>query len=159
MTALHFRPAREADYPGVERLAQELHNLHAAARPDFFEPVTQLYTPEDFRKLLRTEGTEAYVAVAPDGGIAAYAVLVFRETPPARGVRKRFFCNVDELCVAAGCRRQGVGHSFFAYLEDRARLAGACSIELTEWDFNSTASAFYTDVGLTPRVHRLEKKL
>ena len=159
MNGLHFRQAREKDFPYVERLARELHALHAAARPDCFCPAGMLYRPEEFRKLLKTEGTELHVAVTPEGILAAYALLSFRETAPGHGVRVRFFCGVDEFCVSPDFRRQGIGRAFFSYLESRARLNGAESIELTVWDFNHAAASFYADAGLTPRVHRLEKKL
>lgn len=159
MTALHFRKASEKDYPGVERLARELHALHASARPDFFTAAEQIYTVEAFRKILRSEGAEVHVAVEPGGLIVAYALLAFQKVNAASGVRERFFCNVDELCVSQERRRCGIGRAFFTYLENQARLAGAESLELTAWDFNQSAFAFYEDMGMSPRVRKLEKKL
>ena len=156
--SVSFRLAAPADFPAVNRLAAQVHALHAEARPDVFLPADAPYEAEGFASLLSDPMTSVYVAEL-DGAVVGYAVLEYYTTRRLKILRPRQLCSIEDLCVDAAVRRQGIGRAFFAFLRRTAARRGAQSLELTVWDFNREAQAFYASLGMRCRARKLELEL
>ena len=156
--AAAFRLAQTTDFPAVNRLAAQVHALHAEARPDVFSPSDAPYDAEGFASLLSDPMSSVYVAER-DGAVVGYAVLAYYGTRRLAVLRPRQLCSVEDFCVDAAVRRQGIGSAFFAFLRRTAARRGAQSLELTVWEFNRQAQAFYEAQGLRCRARKLELAL
>jgi GNAT superfamily N-acetyltransferase len=63
------------------------------------------------------------------------------------------------LGVAESQRGQGIGRALMEHTHEWARGQGIHEVELTVWEFNQGAMAFYSELGYTPIVRRLWKGL
>ena len=61
----------------------------------------------------------------------------------------RDFLDIDEFCVDAGHRRQGIASALIAFIRAWAREEGYKRLELNMWEFNREALAFYEAAGFT----------
>ena len=57
------------------------------------------------------------------------------------------FVELDQIAVLPEYRQSGVGHALAQCVFAYAHEVGATEIELTTWDFNGTARAFFANLG------------
>ena len=62
-------------------------------------------------------------------------------------MKEREFLDIDEFCVDAGCRRQGIATAMIDFIREYAKEKGLHRIELNMWEFNREALAFYEAAG------------
>ena len=63
---------------------------------------------------------------------------------------------IDDLCVDAECRSQGVGKALFQFVADRARELGCYEVTLNVWEGNDAARRFYDARGMKPKETQME---
>ena len=66
---------------------------------------------------------------------------------------------IDDFCISSSYQHQGYGAQLFDYLKEYAKEQGATSLQLTVWEFNEPAIAFYEKMGMSTRNRRLELPL
>ena len=154
-----IRPACLEDYPDFGRLYLEINDLHAAAHPDLFAP-TRIppHDEEDFQIMLCDPNQAVFIAEV-DGQAAGFIDVVLREAPLLEILMPRLFGVVDSIGVNAGFRRQGIGEALMQCAARWAAEKGATSLELTVYEFNQSAIAFYERLGYTPLSRKLSKSL
>ena len=91
------------------------------------------------------------VFVARDEGRAAGYVALHREVDEAT--------VVDQLLVAAGHERRGVGHRLLAYAEGYAIAAGARTLRIVVEADNRPARGFYLRSGFVPVAEELFERV
>ena len=74
-----------SDYPAVDMLMSELHELHAEKRPDIYAPAKHIYSEEQFAEMLESENTFA-IGAEIEGELAGICFFDIRgKNPKAKG--------------------------------------------------------------------------
>lgn len=154
---MNIRRAKEADIPALNRLLEQVLNVHHAGRPDIFRPHTKKYTDGELSELLSDEKTPIFVA--EEGEVLGYAFCVLQEWKDHPLFQDRRSLYIDDLCVDESCRGRGVGKKLLRFVTDYAKGLGFDSVTLNVWALNESALKFYTACGLTPQKYAMEKKL
>ena len=147
--------AREADRPAVEALAQQVHALHVAWRPDIYCMEPELYPLERMRDVIRLR----QLFVARISGTVVGYVLLKRKDYDFPGHVKRKVMVVDEICVSENWRNQGIGSSMMAEVTVLAKAFGCTDLQLGVYPQNDEAVSFYQKCGFTIRSIDMQRKV
>jgi ribosomal protein S18 acetylase RimI-like enzyme len=145
--SLAIRPAEEADIPRLEDLLYQVHGLHAEGRPDLFIPGCKKYTSDQLRALLADPENTPIFAALLDGELVGYCFGV-RQVQTAASMQKIATLYIDDLCVDASRRGQGIGKALYDFAVTYAREQGYYNLTLNVWACNPSAMAFYKKCGL-----------
>lgn len=154
-----FRRAEEKDIPGVLSLLSQILALHAALRPDIFIPGTTKYTESELLAIFQNENTPVFVAADGADEPVGYAFCVLKEPPFSNTMRPRRTLFIDDLCVDAACRGQGIGEALFRYVLEQAAAYGCADVTLNVWEGNDGAKRFYEKMGMRPKETQMELTL
>ena len=147
--------AQKADFEAVNAMAAQVHAMHVAWRPDIYEMVPQLYSPERFEEAVTAR--QLYVAKI-DVMAVGYALVKIRSYDWP-GVVPRKVMLIDEFCVHEGCRGQGIGKDMMADIHALARAFGCTDLQLGVYPQNDDAVGFYQKCGFTIRSIDMQKKV
>ena len=137
--------ARSADRNIVNALAQQIHSMHTAWRPDIFQSTEELFSEARFSEAVRER--QLYVAKI-DNQVVGYVLLKIREYDfPGRVYRKIML--LDEICVNEICRGQGIGSEMILEVRALARAFKCTHIQLGVYPQNDDAVGFYQKCGFT----------
>ena len=146
MTIL-IRPAIKEDYAALLPIGLETQELHADAHPDIFAHGVSGLPEDDFAGHINSETQIAYVAEVDDT-IVGYILLEIRERKFLDMLIPRKLAHIRDLAVMKTHQQQGVGHLLFQQSIEWAKSKGVTSVELTVWEFNQHAIAFYKRQGM-----------
>ena len=155
---LMIRPAALPDLPAVNELRRQVNDLHVVGKPEIFKPGFGAEL-EQYVYAIMEDGDKEIVVAEADGRICGFAVLHAVNRPENPYMFPRRFLDIDELCVSADCRRQGVGKALIDYACRCGREQGFDRLELNMWEFNRDALAFYEALGFSTYRRYLEMKL
>ena len=145
--AVHTRIATPHDYPTLAEIAQESQNLHERAHPDIFNKDTPGFTEAHIRRMIEGEHTAVYVA--EEGSCIVGYILLRVHTPSYFDVFKpQMIAEISDIAVTETMRGKGVGYLLFEAAKEWAKSRGAQRLELTVWEFNKDARAFYERQGM-----------
>ena len=147
--------ARSADREAVNAMAQEVHAMHIAWRPDIYVMPEELYPEGRFQEEIRNRNL--YVARLADT-VVGY-VLVRIRTMELPGLVKRKIMLVDEVCVEESCRNQGIGTEMMAEVRALARAFGCTDLQLGVYPQNDEAVAFYQKCDFTIQSITMQRKV
>ncbi len=156
---MEIRFAREEDLDQVNVLRKQVNDLHVAGKPEVFKPgfCDQL---RDYILFIFADPRQKIVVAEDDAGvICGFAVLNHITRPENPFMFVRDYLDIDEFCVDAGHRRQGVASALIAFIRDWAKEQGFTRLELNMWEFNQGALAFYEAAGFTTFRRYMEMKL
>jgi len=159
MTDLTIRRATLDDFAAILELAEHLDAPHRQALPGRFRrPEGEIRRRDRTEKLIADPDT--FLAVAErQGRVLGIIHAGIEEMPdypqkqPARSVKVRGIVVLPEF------RRQGVATALMDALTDWALARQADEIQLSVYDFNRPAAAFFTALGFSPLSHRLIRRL
>ena len=97
------------------------------------------YTPQRIRKLIRSRTKNVVLARSADE-LAGFGIMTYMEES----------ANLDLLAVKIEFRRQGIGRSIVAWLEEVAHNAGIIYLYVQVRKMNTGAIRFYTQSGYQP---------
>ncbi len=145
---MEIRFAREEDLDGVNELRRQVNDLHVAGKPEVFKPG---FSDElrDYVRVIFADPAQKIAVAADHGAILGFAVLHHIVRPENPFMYVRDFLDIDEFCVDAGHRRQGIASALIAFIRAWARKEGYKRLELNMWEFNREALAFYEAAGFT----------
>ncbi len=153
------RQAAHDDYEGLCAVIKEIDVFHADALPHFFQHFDgPARSWEWFTNALDSPDSLLIVA-EQDGKIVGYLWGLVRTSVDMAMIVPRRWLVVDNVAVAATHRGQGVGRALMEHAHAWAREHGMSEVELTVWEFNTGAIAFYEELGYTMIVRRLWKGL
>lgn len=147
--------ARDMDRKSVERLAQQVHAMHVAWRPDLYTPTTILYPEERFQAAVAAR--ELYVMKLSDT-VIGFVLLRIRDVDRA-GLTRRRVMVIDEICVEESMRNQGFGTQMMIGVKALAKAFGCTDLQLGVYPQNDSAVAFYQKCGLSIRSIDMQMKL
>lgn len=145
---MQIRFAKPEDIPGILALLQQVGRLHYEGRPDIFREDAQKYDAEQLQELLADPDRPILVA-AKESQILGYAFCVRKEIAGHSVLKDDCCLYIDDLCVDAACRGQGVGSQLYHAAQTLAKEMGLRRITLNVWAFNQQALAFYEKCGMT----------
>ncbi len=153
-----IRPARRDDYEGVVAVLQELDAFHADALPHFFRPLDgPARSVPWFVETL--DHPEALLLVAEhDGRIVGVLTGMVRQNPDLPMFVPRRWLVVDSVAVLSAYRRLGIGRALMDRAHAWAHAHSLAEVELTVWEFNDDALAFYESLGYATILRRLWKR-
>ena len=154
---MKIRRAEAGDIPALNRLLEQVLNVHHAGRPDIFRAHTKKYTDEELLQLLSHEKTPIFVA--EEGEVLGYAFCILKELKDHPLFRDHKSLYIDDLCVDETCRGKGIGKQLLSFVTDYAKSLSCDSIPLNVWALNENALKFYTACGLVPQKYGMEKRL
>ena len=150
--AANIRPARLIDVDEILEIFAEVDQLHASARPDIFMPAQ---SPGWSRSFFESQLTEpgVYLLVAEnEQQVLGCLHAIIKESPKIEIWKPRCWLSISNITVRSGLRGRGIGKALMQAAHSLAIELGLQSIELTVWEFNMDARAFYEQLGfLTSR--------
>jgi ribosomal protein S18 acetylase RimI-like enzyme len=150
--------ATVADAETLAELNEHVHRLHLQHAPAFFSEPTREAAAAAFGVLLARDDTRAFIASVDDGAVG-YVLVVTYERPASAFSPARRTLYIDQIAVAPGARRRGVGRELVGAALGWARAASINDIEVDTWAFNTAAQAFFTSFGFRAKTGRLWMKL
>ena len=147
--------ATKADREAVNAIAKQIHDMHAAWRPDIYMSIEEHYTQERFMEAIRDR--QLYVAKLA-GEVAGFAVLK-KCTYDWPGVVKRSVLMVEEFGVQEFCRGHGIGKAMMEDIHALARAFGCTDLQLRVYPQNDDAVGFYQKCGFEIQNIGMQKKV
>jgi ribosomal protein S18 acetylase RimI-like enzyme len=154
-----IRPARREDFERLCALYEELDEHHRRARPDLFRAPAGPARERSFVDAL-IAGPDCTIIVAETrtGSLLGFVTVVVR-TIAASVVRdERRFAEIDGLVVSRHARRRGIARELVSAADRWSSSRGVASLELSVWEFNQEAAAFYEAVGFETFLRRMGRK-
>jgi diamine N-acetyltransferase len=156
---IHIRAAAPQDYEPLLPLFDEIDALHRQHHPERFQkPAGPARERGYFLAVLADEQHGFFVAEI-DRDLAGFVHVVLQETSSVPIIRPRRLAQIDEIEVKAAYRGHGAGRLLMEQAETWARSQGAVSIELSVYEFNQEAQAFYRGLGYAALLRRMGKTL
>ena len=96
------------------------------------------------------------MAVDGEDKVIGYAFCRIKEQPAADYMVKFTSLFIDDLCVDANARRQGVGELLFEFVKREAKRLGCYEVTLNVWAGNEHAERFYEKMGMKTKERQME---
>ena len=139
------RTAEIADHAAIESLWLELNALHVAIEPELIQPVDVYLEATAFEQILE-DSKQEILLVEEAGRICGAVWLVERRHEGGQAVDMPV-AFIQEICVAASVRRQGIGRALMDSARAWAEARALARVEFNVWARNRNAIAFYQSLG------------
>ena len=151
-----IRPAQTKDCPRILELLQQICALHSEIRPDLFKNGNSKYTTDSLSELFEDESRLIFVAVDEDDFVLGYIFcnLIDHTQNSARQDNKELY--IDDLCIDAPFRREGIGDALFKKALATAKEHGCHNLTLNVWEGNDSALRFYEKQGMKIQKREME---
>ena len=154
-----LRDATTDDLAAINELAEVMDSLHRENLPDRFRRAEGLNRSRaHVESLICDENTFLRVAEL-DGRVVGLINAGLDMTPDIPVKRRRRFLKIRGVVVRPDCRRMGVARELFRGACEWARNRGATEVQLTVYEFNDTAAAFWLKQDFTCLSRRLVRSL
>ena len=147
--------ARASDWEAVRRISVQIHDQHAAWRPDIYFHSDEPYPKEIF--LEDVARRMVYVAKVQNL-VAGYVVLSIRKKEGPGTVEKKQM-RIESICVDEAVRGQGIGKEMVADVRALAKAFGCPELILSVHPENDHAVGFYQKCGFRIRTISMDCKL
>lgn len=87
------------------------------------------------------------VCEATDGTAVGYVIAVNRERSESPFTSRQQWVELDQIAVREDHRASGAGRLLALAVVEWAKGLGVDTLELTVWEFNQTAQAFFAGLG------------
>ena len=152
------RRADIGDIGEILRLLAQIAEYHHDGRPDIFKGNSRKYGADEFKAILADGDRPVFVAADEAGKIAGYCFCMVVRYAEHAVFKDHSTLYIDDFCVDAERRRQGIGRLLFAEVKSYAERGGIDIIDLNVWEFNEAAIKFYESLGFATQRRRMEMK-
>ena len=152
---MEIRDMESKDYPEIDRLMKELHELHVKGRPDLYTELEHPYSREEFEKIVSNPEIIAILAEEKSVVIGLCIGTLRKKS----GMVEMKTMYIEDLIVDRNFRGKGIASQLYEEMEERGRNTGAKRLDLMVWEFNSDARRFYEKQGMRPQRYIYEKEL
>lgn len=152
-----IRPAQLQDIPALERLLEEILQVHHEGRPDIFRASGQKYSQADLITMIENPDQLIFVYEMA-GQVVGHLFCQIQEVQSQvlQSIKTLF---IDDLCVSSQVRGQGIGKELYAFALSYAKENGCYNVTLDVWADNAKAVAFYERLGMKPQKIRMEERV
>ena len=155
---MEIRPITMQDQQAVQRLFQQVHDLHSGALPHIYKQHDAALSGEEFLQLLEEPKHLLFGAQVGDT-LAGFCHLSVKTTGNNPLIVPRSIAYMEELVVDRAYRGQGIAKALFARAKAIAAEQNLGALELMVWAFNQDAIRFYEKMGMTVQNQRMEMKI
>lgn len=152
---MEIRDMESKDYPEIDRLMKELHELHVKGRPDLYTELEHPYSREEFEKIV--SDPEIIAILAEEKSVVID--LCIGTLRKKSGMVEMKTMYIEDLIVDRNFRGKGIASQLYEEMEERGRNTGAKRLDLMVWEFNNDAKRFYEKQGMRPQRYIYEKEL
>ena len=149
ISEMTVRRAEKKDAERILDLLTQVLTIHANLFPDVFIPGTTKYSAEDLGAMFGDDEAPVYVAADDDDSVIGHMFCEVRERKGENMFPSKAL-YVDDLCIDAAHRGEGVGAALFKHAKREAARLGCDRITLTVWKGNTAAELFYEKMGMKP---------
>lgn len=154
-----IREATSADFKALDALFAEVDGFHRRELPEVFrKPQGPARSSAYLKGIIGDPDSVLFVADTGEQLVGLIVVLI-HDAHPIPLLRPRRFAAVDNLAVTGAFQRHGVGRALMRRAQEWAVEQGAETMQLTVWEFNDRARAFYESLGYTTAHRMMWKKL
>lgn len=154
-----IRQANREDYEELCEVFAEIDTLHREALPDVYRAPDGPARSEEYITSIMADQNAALFVAQSDRRIVGLVEISLREAPDISIMVPRRYARIGTLVVKEGFRRAGVGRELMEKAHQWARAKGADQVELSVWEFNEGAIAFYERLGYTTAIRRMRRAL
>jgi diamine N-acetyltransferase len=155
---ISIREAEAGDMATLVRLKQQIHGIHVAYDPAVYSAMTDEEAVCFFEESMKEESTKIFVAVIQEE-VVGHMITKAVERPAAPGRQASGSLLIDEICVDAEHRRQGIGRLLIEKAKELALSQGLQEVTLQVWDCNLEAVAFYKSLGMRTDYIRMSMRI
>lgn len=94
--------------------------------------------------------TKGWMCESETGEAIGYVVAVYFERPESPFTAAGRWVELDQIAVREDARALGAGRMLAFAVVAWAREVGVDTLELSVWEFNATAQAFFVGLGFEP---------
>ncbi|HEX3054491.1 MAG TPA: GNAT family N-acetyltransferase [Aggregatilineaceae bacterium] len=152
---ISIRVARHDDYEGLCAVMRELDDFHADALPRFFRHFDEPARPVQWFIDALNNPEWLLLVAEHEGVIVGLLSALVRQNPDLPMFVPRRWLVVDNVAVLNAYRRMGIGRALMQQAHAWAHEQRLAAVELTVWEFNADAIAFYEKLGYTTILRRL----
>jgi ribosomal protein S18 acetylase RimI-like enzyme len=154
-----IREARPEDYEALCQVLDQGDTFHRQAVPQVFRaPDGPARSREYILAIIDSDDGAFYIAEEEGQIVGAVHVLV-RQAPDIPIMVPRRYAVVENIAVSSAHRRRGIGRALMERAQRWAADRALTQIELSVWEFNDGARAFYQELGYETAVRRMWKEL
>jgi GNAT superfamily N-acetyltransferase len=146
--ALELRGALAEDVPALLSLLAQLDQYHAEIQPSFFRSGAR--SGREVREIIAGRYSTILVAEGDGGELLGAVTLRVYDTPTHPLMVPERRALLEDMVVASGARRLGVGQALASAARAWCREQGATQLLLTVWEGNEGAASFYREAGFSP---------
>ncbi len=150
-----LEPAKESDWESIRKLSVQIHDLHAAWRPDIYFHSEEPYPKDAF---LEDISNNLVYTAKEEETVLGYIVLCFiKKGGP--GTAEKTLMRIESICVDESCRGNGIGRQMLTQAREIARSFGCTGLILGVHPENEQGVAFYEKCGFTVRTINMEMNI
>lgn len=154
---IQIRTATAADYQAFCALCDDLDAQHREALPHLFQkPEGPVRERDYFEGLLADEQVGLFLAET-GGNPVGFVHVIVRDTPPIPLLVPQRIAVVDGIAVTPAFQQHGIGRRLMEAAQAWAQAQGATAMELSVYEFNAAAIAFYQELGYQTVSRRMRK--
>lgn len=139
------------DFEIVESIIAKLHKLHVENRPDFYIENEHPINKKEYKAMINNQD-KINIAYLVDYKIAGVCLATIKDR-----IEKSIY--IDDIFVLEEFRHQEIATKLYKQVESIAKDICAKRIDLTVWQFNTTALKFYESLGMETQRKILETRL
>ncbi|MBE6118332.1 MAG: GNAT family N-acetyltransferase [Erysipelotrichaceae bacterium] len=147
-----IRRAERQDYGAVERIMQQLQNLHVSLRPDIYRKADPVVGKAYFEQ----SADSGVWWVAETDGTVSGVMEIYRRKYDASVQTPRRTLFIASIAVEESLRSHGIGHALLKKAEELRDEAGMDGIELQVNARNAAARRLYESYGFRPESINME---
>lgn len=147
-----IRKAVSGDYAAVEKIMEQVQQLHIDLRRDIYRPVDVVMSRDEFEGELQRDG--CFVAEA-DGRVVGVASILYRHVNAPHMVERNVLF-IETLAVDAPYRRLGIGKALLDFLKELKKGKNMDGLELQVNARNMDAFKMYEACGFTMKSINME---
>jgi GNAT superfamily N-acetyltransferase len=155
LPAVTIRQAVAEDLPAVAAMLVEADDLHREALPWLFRQIDDPQWSGFLESYVSTQERAMFLATTLEGALAGVLYMGMQQASRAPIVRAARVAVIDALVVRPSARRQGIGSRLVRAARRWADDRGATRTELSVYEFNEGARAFWIGVGFETLSRRL----
>ena len=146
-----IRRAKLQDMNGINKLLNQVLDVHHKGRPDIFKGNTKKYTDQELEEIIKNDKTPIFVAVDEKDAVMGYAFCIFQQHINKNILTDIKTLYIDDLCVDENLRGQHIGKTLYEYVLNFAKENDFYNVTLNVWSLNENAMRFYEKCGLKPQ--------